>query len=78
MHQELLKELAPTGILRAGINLSNYLLVTGKSPSGESAGVAPDMAQAIAERLSVKLKLVPFKTPGELADAAGSNVWVSG
>ena len=25
------KELAPTGTLRAGINLSNYLLVTGKS-----------------------------------------------
>ena len=75
MPQELLKELAPTGILRAGINLSNYLLVTGKSPSGEPAGVAPDMARAIAERLGVKLKLVPFKTPGELADAAGSNVW---
>ena len=75
MPQELLKELAPTGILRAGINLSNYLRVTGKSPSGEPAGVAPDMARAIAERLGVKLKLVPFKTPGELADAAGSNVW---
>jgi polar amino acid transport system substrate-binding protein len=75
MPQELLKELAPTGILRAGINLSNYLLVTGKSPSGEPVGVAPDMARAIAERLGVKLKLVPFKTPGELADAAGSNVW---
>ena len=75
MPQELLKELAPTGILRAGINLSNYLLVTGKSPSGEPTGVAPDMARAIAERLGVKLKLVPFQTPGELADAAGSNVW---
>ena len=75
MHQELLKELAPTGILRAGINLSNYLLVTGKSASGAPEGVAPDMARAIAERLGVKLKLVPFKTPGELADAAGSNVW---
>lgn len=71
----LLKELAPTGVLRAGINLSNYLLVTGKSPSGEPVGVAPDMARAIAERLGVPLKLVPFKTPGELADAAGNNVW---
>ena len=75
MSQELAKELAPTGILRAGINLSNYLLVTGKSPSGEPEGVAPDMARAIARRLDVNLKLVPFNTPGELADAAGSNVW---
>ncbi len=73
--QEIVKELAPTGTLRAGINLSNFLLVTGKSPSGEPEGVAPDMARAIADRLGVKLKLVPFKTPGELADAAGSNVW---
>ena len=75
MTQELAKELAPTGTLRAGINLSNFLLVTGKSPSGEPEGVAPDMARAIAERLGVKLKLVPFETPGELADAAGSDVW---
>jgi len=71
----LLKELAPTGVLRAGINLSNYLLVTGKSSLGEPVGVAPDMARAIAERLGVPLKLVPFETPGELADAAGNNVW---
>lgn len=71
----LLKELAPTGVLRAGINLSNYLLVTGKSSSGEPVGVAPDMARAIAERLGVPLKLVPFETPGELADSAGNNVW---
>jgi polar amino acid transport system substrate-binding protein len=75
MSPEILKQLAPTGTLRAGINLGNFLLVTGKSPSGDPEGVAPDMARAIAERLGVKLDLVPFKTPGELADAAGSDVW---
>ena len=75
MSPEILKQLAPTGTLRAGINLGNFLLVTGKSPSGDPEGVAPDMARAIAGRLAVKLKLVPFKTPGELADAAGSDVW---
>jgi polar amino acid transport system substrate-binding protein len=75
MSPEILKQLAPTGTLRAGINLGNFLLVTGKSPSGDPEGVAPDMARAIAGRLGVKLKLVPFKTPGELADAAGSDVW---
>lgn len=68
-------ELAPTGVLRAGINLSNFLLVTGRSPSGDPVGVAPDMAAAIAESLGVPLKLVPFKSPGELGDAVGTNVW---
>lgn len=75
MSPEILKQLAPTGTLRAGINLSNFLLVTGKSASGDPEGVAPDMAAAIAERLAVKLKLVPFKSPGEVADAAGQDIW---
>ena len=75
MSPEIRKQLAPTGTLRAGINLSNFLLVTGKSPTGDPEGVAPDMARAIAERLGVALKLVPFKSPGELADAVGGGTW---
>ena len=72
---KILAELAPTGTLRAGINLSNFLLVTGRTPSGDPVGVAPDMADEIARRLGVPLKLVPFKSPGELADAAGKDIW---
>ncbi len=72
---KILAELAPSGTLRAGINLSNFLLVTGRSPSGDPVGVSPDMAGEIAKRLGVPLKLVPFKSPGELADAAGTNTW---
>jgi len=68
-------ELAPTGVLRAGINLSNFLLVTGKSPSGDPEGVSPDIARAVADRLGVPIRYVPFKTPGELADAATEDVW---
>ncbi|MDH3413659.1 MAG: transporter substrate-binding domain-containing protein [Gammaproteobacteria bacterium] len=68
-------ELAPTGALRAGINLSNFLLVTGKSASGDPEGVSPDMARAVADRLGVPVKFVTFNTPGELADAATDDVW---
>jgi polar amino acid transport system substrate-binding protein len=75
MSPEIIAELAPTGVLRAGINLSNFLLVTGKSPSGDPEGVAPDMAREIALRLGVPVKYVTFKTPGELADQAGRDVW---
>ncbi len=73
--KDVIAELAPTGALRAGINLSNFLLVTGSTPSGDPAGVAPDMAAEIARRLGVPVKYVSFKSPGELADAAESNVW---
>lgn len=75
MSKEVVSELAPTGVLRAGINLSNFLLVTGRTASGDPQGVAPDMAAEIAKRLGVPIKLVPFKTPGELADAANTDVW---
>jgi polar amino acid transport system substrate-binding protein len=75
MSPEILAELTPNGVLRAGINLSNFLLVTGKSPAGDPEGVAPDMARAVADRLGVKVKYLTFKTPGELADAAADHVW---
>jgi len=68
-------ELARTGVLRAGINLGNILLVTGHTADGKPQGVAPSMARAIAERLNVRLKLVPFPSPGELADAADRDAW---
>ena len=75
MLEQARTELAPTGVLRVGINMSNFLLVTGKTPQGDPDGVSPDMARAVAERLGVALKLVPFKNPGEVADAAVEDVW---
>jgi polar amino acid transport system substrate-binding protein len=68
-------ELAPQGVLRAGINLSNFLLVSGRSESGDPVGVAPDMAFAMAEHIGVPVRYVPYANPGELADAAGKNIW---
>jgi len=65
--------LAPTGVLRAGINLSNILLVTARGPTGEPVGVAPSMAAALANRLEVPLQLVPYPNPGALADAVESD-----
>lgn len=68
-------ELAPTGVLRAGINLSNFLLVTGRTADGDPVGVAPDVAGEIARSLGVPVKYVTFRSPGELADQAGKDVW---
>ena len=75
MLDEIREELAPTGVLRAAINMSNFLLVTGETPEGDPDGVSPDMARALAERLGVPVTFVTFKTPGELADAAVEDVW---
>jgi polar amino acid transport system substrate-binding protein len=75
MSQSVVAELAPHGVLRAGINMGNFLLVTGKTATGDPDGVSPDMARTIAERLGVPVQFVPYARPGELADAAGSDKW---
>lgn len=75
MTEAVVAELAPTGTLRAAINMGNFLLVTGTGASGDPEGVAPDMARAIADRLGVPVSYAPFASPGELVDAAGNNVW---
>ena len=73
--KDVIAELTPTGVLRAGINMSNFLLVTGKTPAGDPVGVSPDMAAEVAKRLGVPLRLIPYKSPGELGDDAEKNVW---
>ena len=74
-NENLRSELAPTGVLRAGINMANFLLVTGRRDDGAPQGVAPDMASAVAERLGVEVVYVPYETPGQLADDATKGVW---
>ena len=75
MNPAILAQLAPTGRLRAGINMSNFLLVSSRGPNGEPQGVSPDMAEAVAEALGVELERIPYPSPGALADAVETNEW---
>ena len=68
-------ELAPTGKLRAGMNLSNTLFTQKDAATGELRGVAVDLMRELASRLGVPLELVVHATPGDVADAAGKNTW---
>ena len=73
--QQIISELAPTGVLRAAINMGNFLLVSGKDPNGDPSGVSPDMAAAVAARLGVPVKYMPYARPGEMADDAEKGLW---
>ena len=75
MYDIIIEQLAPKGYLRAAINLSNFLLVTGTDDQGNPEGVSPDLAKALANELNIEYKLIPFKRPGELADAVIDDVW---
>ncbi len=68
-------ELAPTGKLRVGLNMSNFLLTATDAATGKPKGVAADLGQELGKRLGVPVELVPFPNPGALADAAKSGVW---
>jgi polar amino acid transport system substrate-binding protein len=72
---EAIDALAPTGTLRAAINLSNFLLVTGEDGDGAPIGPSPGMAIALAEALGVPLEMITYPSPGSLADAATDGVW---
>jgi polar amino acid transport system substrate-binding protein len=73
--RELIALLAPEGVLRAGINLSNFLLVTGRTPEGDPVGVSPGMARALADVLGLPVRYVCYESPGLVADAAERDEW---
>ena len=65
-------QLAPHGVLSAAVYLGNFLLVTGRTASGEPTGIAPDICRAVAKRLDVSLDLTGYETQDEVVDAAAS------
>lgn len=56
--QEVVNALAPTGVLRASINLGNPVLAQGAADA--PAGVTVDLSRAIAERLGVPVSFSCF------------------
>jgi len=59
---ELQKAFAPTGKLRASINLGNPVLAGTDKVTGHATGVSVDLARALGERLGVSVELVLFDT----------------
>jgi polar amino acid transport system substrate-binding protein len=75
MNDFISKKIAPTGELRVGLNMSNFLLVNSKDVNGLPDGVSPDIGKKIAKELNLNCKLVQFERPGLLADAVDDNKW---
>ncbi|MGA8049898.1 MAG: transporter substrate-binding domain-containing protein, partial [Burkholderiales bacterium] len=67
-------ELAPTGRLRVGLNLQNFLLV-GRDPAGGYRGIVIDLAQELGRLAGLPLEFVPFDAAGKLAEAVRSGAW---
>jgi polar amino acid transport system substrate-binding protein len=66
--------LAPTGRLRASINLGNPILAGTDPATGRARGVSVDLAHALAERLGVPLDTIEFPAATKSVDAVTSGV----
>lgn len=70
---DVLKELAPSGRLRAAINLGNAVLAQG-APQ-EPRGVTVDLSRELARRIGVPLDLIAFDAAGKVFDALKADAW---
>jgi polar amino acid transport system substrate-binding protein len=68
-------EFAPTGTLRVGNTMSNFLLPAKDAATGVPKGVAVDLGRELATRLGLPVEIVPYPNPGALADAAKTGAW---
>jgi polar amino acid transport system substrate-binding protein len=69
---DALKELAPTGKLRAAINFGNGVLAQ-KGADGTPQGVSADLSRELAKRLNVPLEFVTFEAAGKAFEATAAN-----
>lgn len=69
MNPDVVREIAPTGALRASINLGNPVLASRADAHGDPRGVSVDLARALAGRLGVALETVVFDSAGKSVDA---------
>jgi len=70
--EQAAKLFAPTGVLRASINVGNPVLARRDSPDAQPYGVSIDMARALAERLRVGVEFVVFDSASQSVDAVAN------
>jgi polar amino acid transport system substrate-binding protein len=71
---DVLRDLAPNGVLRAGINIGNPALAQ-RDVGAEIRGVAVDLARELGRKLDVDVELVTYDAAGRLFDAVKANAW---
>lgn len=72
---QLRSEMAPKGVLRAGVNFGNPVIAQKDPAGGEPRGVGPELARELARRLGVGIEYVTFDTAGKMADAVKQGAW---
>jgi len=61
-HTNVAQQIAPTGTLRAVINLGNPILAKRENATNQPVGVSVDLAQALAQKLNLPLTLIAVES----------------
>ena len=70
--QEILKDLAPTGKLRASINVGNPILAKRDGVGTLPYGVSIDLSKQLAKELNTEVELVVFEAAGKSVEAVSN------
>jgi polar amino acid transport system substrate-binding protein len=70
--REIVQAFAPTGRLRASINLGNPILARREPGSVDPRGVSVDLARSLAERLGVPLELIVVEAAAKSVEVVKS------
>ena len=70
---DVVKDLAPTGKLRAAINQGNIVLAQG-TPDAPS-GITVDLARELAKRLGLELQMTTYDAAGKVFEALKAGTW---
>ena len=73
--ESIRSEMAPGGVLRAGINLGHPTVGQKAAGSGELRGVGPGLARELAKRLGSRVEFVTYESAAKIAEAAKSGAW---
>jgi polar amino acid transport system substrate-binding protein len=65
--KEVVRELAPTGKLRVGINFGNMVLAQGTAEAPR--GITPDLSRELGKRLGVPVEFIAFDAAGKTFEA---------
>ena len=74
--KQAVSDLAPSGTLRAAINVGNAVLAARPAtPGGEPTGISVDLARELARRLGVPFHLIIFDAAGKVVEAGKTGDW---
>jgi len=72
---DAVKELAPTGQLRAAINYGNSVLAQKDPKTGAPVGISAALARELGRRLQRPVDFVPYDEAGAVTAAARTGAW---